>query len=562
MSEQEQQSEYRVLARKYRPQDFSALIGQEALVQTLSNAIDANRLAHAFILTGVRGVGKTTTARIIAKALNCLSTDGPTTQPCGTCDNCVAITNDRHPDVLEMDAASRTGVDDIREIIDSVRYRPTNARFKVYIIDEVHMLSKNAFNALLKTLEEPPSQVKFIFATTEIRKVPITVLSRCQRFDLRRVDVDVLTTHFQNICQQESWDMDDEAAKLIATAADGSVRDGLSILDQAGALGEGKITGADVQHMLGLADRQKVQSLFDALQTGNNAEALQIADNLYAYGADPIIILQDLLQLTHTACRSAALENPEQLPALTRTWQILLKGLTEVNNAPQPHLAVEMIFIRLMHAAGLPSPGEIIQQLQKNPPASSANQSSGESAATAKRGTSKPTTSPATSGVSPTASGGGASAAVATQTAAQPSPAPASDTQPELLALPQTFTDAVELFKEKREAILHMHLMQHVHLVQYKVGRIEWRVLKDAPKDLAGKVGTLLTEWTGERWMISVSQEEGAPTLKRQEELAAQAAIEAAKQKPEIQSILMAFPGAVVTKVDFQKKEKSAKKDS
>lgn len=384
----EAQVPYRVLARKYRPQSFDELIGQDALVRTLTNAIESGRIAHAFMLTGVRGVGKTTTARIIAKALNYVGADGkagPTTGATEDCKICQAIAEDRHPDVIEMDAASRTGVDDIREILDGVRYAPSEARYKVYVIDEVHMLSKNAFNALLKTLEEPPEHVKFIFATTEIRKVPITVLSRCQRFDLRRVDVPTLSAHFTSICEKESVKAEPEAIAMIARAADGSVRDGLSILDQAMALNGESITSQAVEDMLGLADRARSLDLLERALSGDMPEALEIMDDLYRAGADPVALIQDLLDLTHTLTklravpeakemshamaadevkRAAELAGKLSMPTLGKTWQILLKGLAEVQAAPNPQSAAEIVLIRLAYAADLPDPAALIKTLQ------------------------------------------------------------------------------------------------------------------------------------------------------------------------------------------------------
>src|ERR1700761_8388649 len=376
---------YRVLARKYRPSTFTELIGQEAMVRTLSNAIATGRIAHAFILTGVRGVGKTTTARILARALNCVGSDGSggsTAEPCGRCETCRAIAEDRHPDIMEMDAASRTGVDDIREIIDGVRYAPTEARYKIYIIDEVHMLSKNAFNALLKTLEEPPPHVKFIFATTEIRKVPITVLSRCQRFDLRRIDAEVLIEHFNRIAAAEAVTVEPDAMALIARAADGSARDGLSLMDQAIARGGGNVTADQVRDMLGLADRAVVLDLFEATMGGQPKEALDILGRLHAAGADPGTIVEDLLDLTHAltrlklapggaradaeARRGGEVAGKLSMPVLTRTWQLLLKGMGEIQVAPNPHAAAEMIVLRLVYAADLPTPGDLVKQLQAN----------------------------------------------------------------------------------------------------------------------------------------------------------------------------------------------------
>ncbi len=386
----EKEQEYRVLARKYRPLNFDELIGQEALVRTLTNAIETGRIAHAFMLTGVRGVGKTTTARIIAKALNYKGPDGTagaTTGDTSDCALCQAIAEDRHPDVIEMDAASRTGIDDIREILDGVRYAPTEARYKVYIIDEVHMLSKQAFNALLKTLEEPPAHVKFIFATTEIRKVPITVLSRCQRFDLRRVDVPTLGAHFERICKSENVKAEDEALTLIARAADGSVRDGLSILDQAISVSQGDITADHVKNMLGLADKEGSLDLLAHALRGETQQALEILESYYKAGADPVVVLQDVLDLTHTLTRlravpdSAALSNgalsPDMLkraeeisktlsmPSLSKAWQLLLKGLNEVQNAPNPQIAAEMVIMRLSYAANLPDPKDLLEALKK-----------------------------------------------------------------------------------------------------------------------------------------------------------------------------------------------------
>ena len=378
---------YRVLARKYRPTTFEQLIGQEAMVKTLTNAIESNRLPHAWMLTGVRGIGKTTTARIIARALNCTGLDGkggPTIHPCGKCDSCRAIAEDRHVDVMEMDAASRTSVDDIREIIDGVRYGPVSARYKIYILDEVHMLSKNAFNALLKTLEEPPPHTKFIFATTEIRKVPVTVLSRCQRFDLRRIDSDMLAKHFTDVVGWEKVTAEPEAIKLIAYAADGSVRDGLSLLDQAIARGDGKVTADDVKDMLGLADRGQSIALCRQLLRGEMKVALETFAFMQQAGSDPLQALQDMCDLIHLLTRGQAIPDfaqdqslPEydrqlltelsdiKLPALTRAWQILLKGIGEVQQAQHPAQAAEMVLIRLAYAAELPPPADLIKQLRE-----------------------------------------------------------------------------------------------------------------------------------------------------------------------------------------------------
>ena len=382
-------NQYVVLARKYRPQSFDDLLGQDALVQTLTNAIKNNRLHHAYILTGIRGVGKTTTARIIAKALNCTGKDGqggPTIKPCGMCENCKAIAAGRHIDVMELDAASRTGVDDLREILDGVRYKPTNARYKIYIIDEVHMLSKNAFNALLKTLEEPPSHVKFIFATTEIRKVPITVLSRCQRFDLQRLSIEDLMTLFTRILEKEKIAADTQALQIIAKAADGSARDGLSMLDQAISLGAGKVETEIVKNMIGLADRNKTFELFELLVNGKTNELLANVEEQYKNGANPLTILQDLVNIAHMLAKAKIIPSsvddislsesekdlckrlaPEiSIAVLSKVWQMLIKGISELAIAPVQIDAVEMILIRIAYSANLPTPYELLNDVKKN----------------------------------------------------------------------------------------------------------------------------------------------------------------------------------------------------
>jgi DNA polymerase-3 subunit gamma/tau len=564
---------YRVLARKYRPVDFAQMIGQEAMVRTLTNAFGSGRLAHAFMLTGVRGVGKTTTARIIARALNCIGPDGqggPTAEPCGVCANCTAIAEDRHVDVLEMDAASRTGVNDIRELIDGVRYLPVGARYKVYIIDEVHMLSTSAFNALLKTLEEPPAHVKFIFATTEIRKVPVTVLSRCQRFDLRRVDMDLLTQHFAKVAAAEGAEIAPAALALIARAADGSVRDGLSLLDQAIARAEGPIEEAQVRDMLGLADRTRLFDLYDRLMQGDAKGALALVADMYAAGADPAVLLQDLLELTHWLTRLKVVTQLAEAPGvpevertrgrdmaaklttahLARCWQMLLKGLGEVQMAPSPLQAVEMVLIRLTHAADLPTPADLVRQLQNGaPPAERPRPSASERPSGVSAASGAPAPSLAASSAPMSAApretpdrprayaGGGVAAAAKPQPAAAPSPEP------------QSFADIVALVAERREAILQAHLLNNVHLVRFEPGRLEIRPTEHAPRDLANRLGAHLSEWTGRRWVVAISGEPGEPTLG--EQAAAAKARERAEvdAHPLVQAALAAFPGATIAAV-------------
>ncbi len=574
---------YRVLARKYRPTSFSGLIGQEAMVRTLKNAIETGRLAHAFMLTGVRGVGKTTTARIIARALNCIGPDGkggPTVEPCGVCENCVAIAEDRHVDVIEMDAASRTGIGDIREIIEGVRYKPASARFKVYIIDEVHMLSNQAFNGLLKTLEEPPPHVKFIFATTEIRKVPVTVLSRCQRFDLRRVDTTTLSEHFTRIAQAEKIEIAPEALAMIARAADGSVRDGLSLLDQAIAHGGGVVSADQVRDMLGLADRGRVFDLFDRLMQGDIAAALGMLDELYSAGADPGVVMQDLLDLTHwltrlklvpdagqTALtpeaervRGKAMADRLSMPVLARAWQMLLKGLQETQAAPSPIRAAEMALVRLAYAADLPSPADAIRQAQGHQaqgagPAQPAAPSGGNGGAraaapAASAGVNARASARVPGGSSQGAASGGPVASLAAvqnepDVVEMPAPAPL----PTPKALPADFEAVVGLLEEKREMLLANQLINNVHAVRCEPGRLEFRPAQDAPPDLANRLGEMLARLTGQRWMISVSSEPGQPTLAEQR-LARQARSRAAAQNhPLVQKVLEVFPGATIERV-------------
>ena len=565
MSDRPEQTPYRVLARKYRPGDFSGLIGQEALVRTLTNAIAGGRIAHAFMLTGVRGIGKTTTARIIARALNCIGPDGKggeTVEPCGECEHCIAIAGDRHVDVLEVDAASHTGVDNIRDLTDGMRYLPVSARYKVYIIDEVHMLSKPAFNALLKTLEEPPEHVKFIFATTEIRKVPVTVLSRCQRFDLRRVTAAGLVDHFRAIAEKESVPVEDEALSVIARAADGSVRDGLSLLDQAMALGGGGVTAEQVRSMLGLADRGQILDLFEKVMQGDIAAALEQLAAMYRDGADPLVVVQDLMDLTWwltrvsvvpeaaddstvadaDRTRGRAIAEELSIPVLSRAWQVLLKGLGEVQVAPAPLQAAEMLLVRLAYMAELPAPGDLARELHE--------------------GKTDPAPAPApVPDVPPAGGNGGAARAVSggaavaaesrpePQETPAPEPVPAPQASADAQASPQNFAELVALFEARREAVLHTHLWRNVHLVRFEPGRLEFRPGGHAPRDLANRIGSHLSEWTGRRWVVSVSGEPGAPTLAEQAEKAELKEREAAARHPLVQAARKAFPGARITKV-------------
>jgi DNA polymerase-3 subunit gamma/tau len=547
-AEEKTSGEYRVLARKYRPKDFSELKGQDALVRTLTNAIASNRIAHAFMLTGVRGVGKTTTARIIARALNCEK--GPIITPCGACESCTSIAEDRNVDVIEMDAASRTGVEDVREIIDSVQYAPVAARYKIFIIDEVHMLSKNAFNALLKTLEEPPAHVKFVFATTEIRKVPVTVLSRCQRFDLRRIDAKVLEEFFGEILKKENVEAEADAVALVARAADGSARDGLSLLDQAIARADGRITGEQVRGMLGLADRAATIDLFETVMKGDAPGALQMLGGLHKNGADPLMTVQDMLELTHfltkakvapevtkdmalpeaERARGSALAAVLSVPALTRTWQILLKGAGEVQHALNPQQALEMLVIRLVYASDQPSPGDVLKQLKDG---STISMGGGAAPSGAPRGA----TIMAHHGSAVMNKGGEALAYAAPQT--------------EAVTALNNFTDVVALFGQRREMILQGHLINDAHLVKFEQGHIALRLEPTAPQNLAGRVSGLLNDWTGQRWVVSLSRDQGAPTLAETRRGAEQSVMDEVKAHPVVAEILNVFPGAKI--VDIKK---------
>ena len=552
---------YRVLARKYRPTRFDDLIGQEAMVRILRNAFATGRVAHAFMLTGVRGVGKTTTARIIARCLNCTGPDGTgsaTAEPCGVCADCVAILADRHPDVVEMDAASRTGVDDVREIIEATRYRPIQARAKVFIIDEVHMLSRNAFNALLKTLEEPPPHVKFLFATTEVNKVPVTVLSRCQRFDLRRVEADVLMKHLSNIAQKESVEIEPEALGIIARAAEGSVRDSLSLLDQAIAHAAGSVRAEEVRQMLGLADRTRVIDLFEHLVRGDIASAFKEFRAQYDVGADPIVVLSDLAEFTHFVTRvkavpatadNVAFSETERVRArdfatklsmrvLSRMFQMLLKGITEAQAATRPAIAAEMVLVRIAYVADLPTPDEAIRMIEQNGGAAPAVTSGAPS-----RGMPAPT---AISSAAP------ARAVAAPRPVPEPSARPQM-TAPEASAAParkiSSFPELVAVAGEKRDLMMKSALESDVRLVRIEDGRLEIALERHAQRTLVNELSRKLELWTNRRWTVVVSNEAGQSTLREQNLIAKGERERAAEADPRVREVLARFPGAKLVEV-------------
>jgi DNA polymerase-3 subunit gamma/tau len=555
---------YRVLARKYRPASFEDLIGQDAMVRTVSNAFESGRIPQAWILTGVRGVGKTTTARILARALNYELPDGSVKEPTirmpvmGV--HCQAIIESRHPDVLEMDAASHNSVEDVRQINDAIRYAPMSARYKVYILDEVHMLSGAAFNALLKTLEEPPPHAKFIFATTEIRKVPVTVLSRCQRFDLRRVDAALLVEHLQGIAAKEKAEVEPAALALIARAAEGSVRDSLSLLDQAMAHAAGPVRAEDVRQMLGLADRVRVVDLFEALMKRDAAAALKELREQYEIGADPAVILADLAEFTHFVTRvkvipavadDLSLSEAERtrgrafaaqlsMRVLSRTWQMLLKGVAEVPASGRPVAAAEMVLVRIAYAADLPTPDEVVRSLSENGPAPARPLGNGGSVQASSQGYAPRYEAPRGSPRS--------SAAV--------SPRPAEDPMPrrdDVVAAPtlsiNSFADLIALAAEKRDITTKMALERDVRLVRCEDGQLEIALEARAPKTLVHDLQRKLTGWTGKRWIVVVSKEQGAPTMRAQAD-AQQAEIERDVQSdPLVQAVLSRFPGAKVVGV-------------
>ncbi len=551
MADNAQPGAYRVLARKYRPSGFEDLIGQEAMVRTLRNAFDANRIHQAYIFTGVRGVGKTTTARIIARALNYELDDGSVTQPTivmpGFGKHCEAIIESRHIDVIEMDAASNTGVDNVREIIEAVRYRPAYARYKVYNIDEVHMLSNASFNAHLKTLEEPPEHVKFLFATTEIKKVPVTVLSRCQRFDLKRIDAPLMVKHLAGIAGMEKVAISDEALALIARAGEGSVRDCLSLMDQAIAHGNGKVEAGQVRDMLGLADRARVIDLFEQVMRGDIAAALAELTAQYDSGADPVSVITDLAEYVHTVTRlklapvtvndptlsetektrGAAFARDLSIRTLTRAWQILTKGLTEAQAAPRPIVAAEMLLVRLAYAADLPTPDEALKMLRDG-----AGAVSGGAAAPAPRG-----------------GGGGASAALARPVIAAANPSYQPQTAPVAVAPMMridTLAQLMALAGERRDPMLVSALERDIRLVRFEDGIFEFNLAPSADAGIVQRVGKRLQEWTGRRWTVALSNETGDPTIREITE-ARRAEEEALRhQHPVVQAVLAMFPGATV----------------
>ncbi|PVE22449.1 DNA polymerase III subunit gamma/tau [Microvirga sp. KLBC 81] len=546
-----QSSPYRVLARKYRPRTFDDLIGQEAMVRTLSNAFETGRIPQAWMLTGVRGVGKTTTARILARGLNYQKTDGagaPTIHMPELGVHCQAIMESRHVDVLEMDAASHTGIDDVRQIIDGIRYSPVSARYKVYIIDEVHMLSEKAFNAFLKTLEEPPPHAKFIFATTEIRKVPVTILSRCQRFDLRRIEADKLVAHLARICAAEGVQAEQEALAAIARAAEGSARDALSLLDQAIAHGAGAVTPDTVRDMLGLADRTQVIDLFEAVMRGDVPAAFAGLRSQYDAGADPAVILSDLAAFSHVVTRLKLIPEAARDPALSeiertrgldyaqklsvrtlsRAWQMLLKGIPEVQSSNRPISAAEMVLVRLAYAADLPTPDEALRALKDGAPLPSGG----------------PAPAPSRPSGGPSTSGSMALATSQPQPQPRPQPAPAEPT----MRL-RRFEDVVALAGEKREIVLKAALERDVRLVRFEEGHIELSLAESGNRTIANDLARALQQWTGQRWMVSLSSEEGAPTLRDQAIAADRERKEGAASHPLVQAVLSKFPGAQIVNV-------------
>ena len=558
---------YRVLARKYRPATFDDLIGQEPMVRTLGNAFEAGRLPQAWILTGVRGVGKTTTARILARALNYAvegGADAPTIHMPTLGIHCQSIMESRHVDVIEMDAASHNGVDDVRQINDAVRYAPVSARYKVYILDEVHMLSTAAFNALLKTLEEPPPHVKFVFATTEIRKVPITVLSRCQRFDLRRVEAGVLVNHLAGICAKEAIEADSDALALIARAAEGSVRDALSLLDQAFSHAAGPVRAEDLRTMMGLADRGRIIGLFDALMRGDAAGALKELRDQYDSGADPAVAMIDLADFTHFVTRVKIVPTVADDPAfsevertrarafaaglsmrvLSRTWQMLFKGIADVQSAPKPLAAAEMVLVRIAYAADLPAPEDLIRSLSDGGDAAPARGPSGNGGAAASGG---PVPRPALQ-----ARGNAAPMRSPTPSSAPRAQVAAAVEDAAESAVPLVvgkFEDLIALAAEKRDLQMKISLERDVRLVRFEDGQLEIALEAGASKALVHDLARKLSIWTGRRWMVVVSAEAGAPTMKAQADTRQQELQTGVAADPLVQAVLSRFPGSKIVGV-------------
>lgn len=532
-------SQYVALARKYRPQTFEDLLGQDALVQTLTNAIQNNRLHHAYILTGIRGVGKTTTARLIARAINCTGTDGqggPTIHPCGVCENCKAIAADRHIDVIELDAASKTGVDDMREILDGVRYKPTMARYKVYIIDEVHMLSKSAFNALLKTLEEPPAHVMFIFATTEIRKVPVTILSRCQRFDLQRISIETLVQLFHKVLAAENIEAENDALHMVARAADGSARDGLSMLDQAIVLGNGKIDDATVKNMLGLADRRQTFTLYEKLLEGNLAAVLEILQQLYKDGATPMLVIQDLVDITHLLAKIKIIPdfindasvsesdremckklNTAPIAILSKIWQMLIKGISELQYANVQIDALEMILMRIAYSANLPTPADLLKELKK------------------KSGLKTDTATKQTFLSSPDS----ADSSAFTNTVA------AENNGYEL----STTEDLVKLLNARRQMLLLYAVKNDMSFKEFTSGRMHIALSEKANKDLIANLRKFLAKETGAEWIIDIDYEPLGETLAFKENKELERDKKNISEYPLVKAILSEFNGAKIETV-------------
>ncbi len=560
-------SAYRVLARKYRPRRFEELVGQEAMVRTLANAFESGRIAQGYMLTGVRGIGKTTTARLIARALNYSLGDKPSVRMDEMGEHCEDILESRHVDVIEIDAASHNSVENIREIVEQVRYRPIAARYKIYIMDEVHMLSKPAFNALLKTLEEPPEHVKFIFATTEIRKVPVTILSRCQRFDLRRVDAAAMIEHLKRICESEKVTAEEEALRLIARAAEGSVRDALSLLDQAIAHGGDKVRGEEVSAMLGLMDKARIIDLFEALMKGRMAEALEMFGEQHALGADPLNVLADLAAFTHLVTklkvlkekgldaavteeeRNRAVRLAEALPmaALTRAWQMLLKGMEETTAAPRPPEAAEMVLIRLAHAADMPPPGELVRKLREQEDRGAPGVSG---AATA--------SAPAPAAPSPSPSRGEAAPPVEGRHERESDMAPApvrneaqaaATTARKLPPMPEDFQQIVELAGRMRDLRIKDALERWVRPVGVSGAVLEIALEEGAPPELPGELGGRLSAWTGRRWTVVLSTEPGMETIATQERRRRDSLFARAENHPHARALLESFPQARIISV-------------